>query len=142
MERNVGLKKGAGERLPAVFGLPQVLLVVSLVIGLVVLVDFNRRLANAQRLVNDATQLAEEVATLEAQREILLTARAYANSDQAVEDWARSQGKLVQPGEVIVVPVAPGGDVPTPQPTPVAAAVEAPNYSLWWDLFFDARALP
>ena len=130
-------KRPVGDHLPALLGLPQILLVLSLVIGLVVIVDFNRRLSNAQRLVNDATQLAHEVATLNAQREILLTARAYASSDQAVEDWARSQGKLVKPGEVIVVPVPSGGVTPTQQPAPTAPPVELPNHELWWDLFFD-----
>jgi hypothetical protein len=138
----VSAKKSVGERLPSLVGVPQILLIVSLVVGLVVIVDFNRRLANAQRLVNDATQLANEVATLQAQREILITARAYANSDQAVEDWARSQGKLVLPGEVIVVPLPPGGVTPTPQPAPTPEPVEAANYNLWWSLFFDTVAQP
>jgi cell division protein FtsB len=124
------------------FGVPQVLLLVSLVIGLAVLVDFNRRLANAQRLVNDATKLAQEVATLSAQREILLTAKAYANSDQAVEDWARSQGKLVQPGDIIVVPLAPENVTPTPVPVPTVEPADMPNYALWWDLFFDQSPQP
>jgi cell division protein FtsB len=138
----VSAKKSIGERLPGLIGVPQVLLVVSLAIGLAVIVDFNRRLANAQRLVNDATQLANEVATLQAQREILLTARAYANSDQAVEDWARSQGKLIQPGEVIVVPLPPGGVTPTPVPPPLPTPVEVPNHDLWWSLFFDKLPEP
>ena len=136
-----GLKQGLSRRLPALAGLPQILLVVSLVVGVAVLLDFNRRLAGAQRLVKDATQLANEVATLTAQREILLTERAYANSDQAVEDWARSQGKLVKPGEVLVVPL-PGGATATPQPVAIVAQLQAPNYQLWWELFFDTIANP
>jgi cell division protein FtsB len=138
----VSSKKSVGDRLPALLGVPQILLIVSVVISLAVIVDFNRRLANAQRLVNDATQLAHEVGTLEAQRNILETERAYANSDQAVEDWARSQGKLVEQGEVLVVPLSPGGATPTPQAAPVAAPLEVPNYNVWWSLFFDVFAKP
>ena len=135
-------KKSVGDRLPALLGVPQILLIVSLVISLAVIVDFNRRLANAQRLVNDATELANEVGTLQAQRAILETARAYANSDQAVEDWARSEGKLVQPGEVLVIPLPPGGVTPTPQPPPAPEPVAVPNYALWWSIFFDTIAQP
>ncbi|MBI3761818.1 MAG: hypothetical protein HY260_08160 [Chloroflexi bacterium] len=130
------------ERLPAIVGLPQILLIVSLALGVTVLIDFNRRLANAQRLVNDATELAHQVATLAAQRDVLATEKAYANSDQAVEDWARSSGKLVKPGEVLVVPLPPGGVTPTPQPPSTPAPVELPNYQLWWGLFFDVNAQP
>ena len=132
------MKRSVSERRPALVGLPQILLVVSLALSIVVLIDFNRRLANAQRLVNDATQLANDVATLRAQRDILATEKAYANSDQAVIDWAHSVGKEVQQGEVLVVPLPPGGVTPTPQPAPTLASIAVPNYQLWWELFFDS----
>lgn len=136
------MRRSVSERLPAIVGLPQILLIVSLALGAAVLVDFNRRLANAQRLVNDATELAHQVATLSAQRDILATERAYANSDQAVEDWARSGGKLVKPGEVLVVPLPPGGVTPTPQPPLAPAPIEVANYQLWRGLFFDVNPQP
>ena len=136
------IAKPPPHRLSGIAGLPQILLVVGLVLGVMILIDFNRRLTNAQRLVNDATELARDVATLQAQRDILSTEKAYANSDQAVEDWARSGGKELQPGEVLVIPVPADGVTPTPQ-TPVATPpIAISNQDLWWELFFDSKLIP
>lgn len=114
----------------------QVVGLLGLVAGLLIMLDFNRRQAEAQRLEADRDRLATEVAQLDYEHSALQTQVAYATTDAAVIDWAHEQGKLVQPDEVLVVPLVPTAQ-PTAAPPPVTAPSLPPTWVLWWDLFFD-----
>jgi len=116
----------------------QVLTLVGLVAGLLIVLDFNQRLAVAQRLVDSRNQAATEVAILEQEQFMLQTQVAYATTDAAVIEWAHESGKLVQPGEVLVVPVVPTPSA-TPPPLPATPPPPPPAWTLWWNLFFDAQ---
>ncbi|MDW8325592.1 MAG: hypothetical protein RMK99_03405 [Anaerolineales bacterium] len=106
---------------------------------LVVVVDFGQRLAESQRQVEAARRAQTEVAALERERAILLTQVAYATTDAAVIAWAHEHGKMVQPGEVLVVPMIPTGAA-TPVPPPIVPPTPPPNWQLWLALFFGPRA--
>ena len=114
----------------------QVLTLVGLVAGLLIVLDFNQRLAVAQRLVDSANRVGTEVAALEQEQSVLQTQVAYATTDAAVIQWAHESGKLVQPGEVLVVPVVPTASA-TPPPLPATPPPPPPAWTLWWNLFFD-----
>ncbi len=116
--------------------LPTVLIVVGLVIGLSVLIDFNRRIQTERRLVSQASQLRAEVASLAATQAALATELAYASSDGYVAWWAHSEGRYIQPGEVLVVPLAPNGPASTPAPALVSAPTAESNFKIWMSLFF------
>jgi hypothetical protein len=124
----------AGKRPP--LSILQIVGVLGLAAGLLVMLDFNRRQAEAQRLEADRDQAATEVAQLEYENAALETQVAYATTDAAVIEWAHEQGKLVQGEEVLVVPL-----LPTPQATAVATPALPPplppTWTLWWNLFFD-----
>ena len=117
----------------------QVVAVVGFLLALLVVLDFNQRLAAAQRLRDAADVAGTEVAALESERALLQTQVAYATTDAAVIDWAHEQGKAVQAGEVLVVPV-----IPTSLPTALPPAPEEPRrpaaWTLWWTLFFDTTS--
>ena len=115
----------------------QVLVILAFVAGLLVMLDFNRRQAEAQRLEADRDRVGTEVALLEYERSVLLTQVAYATTDAAVLDWAHEHGKLVQGNEVLVVPVLPTAP-PTAVPQVVVRPVTPPGWVLWWNLFSDA----
>jgi hypothetical protein len=112
----------------------QVLTIVGVVVWLLILLDFNHRLAAEQQLVNASNEARTEVASLDQEHTLLLTQVAYATTDAAVVDWAHASGKLAQPGEVLVVPI-----VPTAQPTPVSPPAPLPTppptWVLWQNLF-------
>ena len=121
-------------------GLPINLRRVFTIAGILVLVlmviDFNRRL-EALNILNKQADQVRVQATQAMQTQIALeTQVAYASSDAAVEEWARSEGHFVQDGDLPVVPIGqPGSGLtqsaePTPVPTPM------PNWQVWWDLFF------
>lgn len=105
------------------------------VIALVVIVDFSQRLAASQRLVDAKNQVGTEVALLETEQAALLTQVAYATTDAAVIAWAHENGRMVQPGEKLVVPLIPTAP-PTALPPPAALPPPPTNWTLWWDMFF------
>ena len=61
---------------------------------------------------------------------------AYAASDQAVEDWARTEGHMAQPEDQAVIPVPQPGTVPIQQPSPTPVPTPMANWQVWWNLFF------
>jgi cell division protein FtsB len=112
----------------------QLLALVGVGVGLLIAFNLNRQLAESQRLRDAADVAATEAAQLRAENAALQTQVAYATTDAAVIEWAHENGKLVQPGEVLVVPVIPTAE-PTPAPPPPAPPPPPPNWQLWWNLF-------
>ncbi len=113
---------------------------VAVFAGILVLVlmviDFNARLEELNLLKKHAEVLSTQ-ATQAVQTQVALqTQVAYAGSDQAVEDWARGEGHLVQPGDQPVVPVGPPNTSPIQVVTPTPVPTPVPNWQVWWDLFF------
>jgi hypothetical protein len=106
-----------------------------LVLALMVM-DFNSRVEELNRLKKQANVLSAQ-ATQVAQTQLALqTQVAYAGSDRAVQDWARSEGHEIQPGDQPVIPIGKPGAAtaqnldPTPTPTQIS------NWQVWWNLFF------
>lgn len=117
------------------FNVRRVLIIAGIVILVLMMMDFNNRLVELNRLKKQAQVLSVQATQLIETQQALLTAVAYAASDQAVEEWARREGHYVRDGDQAVVPVPlPGSDpmqnaTPTPTPTPL------PNWQVWWNLF-------
>jgi cell division protein FtsB len=117
--------------------LPQVLFVLGIIISLWVIIDFNRRIQSEQRIASEASQLRADVSALAATKAALTTELAVVSSDGYVAQWAHAEGRYVQPGEVLVVPL-PAKDAAEAAPAPAPAAQTAPpsNFEIWWDVFF------
>ena len=112
--------------------------VIIAVLALVLLLmNFNQRMVLLSKLRGQEKVLVEEYASLQATQSALETQVAYANSDEAVEQWAREEGRMAQSGDVPIV-LLPGSDEsfqPTPTPTPeVVDRVE--QWEIWRELFF------
>ncbi|NPV66086.1 MAG: hypothetical protein HPY64_02940 [Anaerolineae bacterium] len=123
----------------------QILFASILAIGLLLAINFSSRIAAGQRIQRDRQALEMEIATLEAEQAALIQERDYARSDEYVVSWARSEGKMVQPNEVLVIPVPASKPLPTATPTPLPPEALFPeeepiveNWRLWWALFFDS----
>jgi len=114
----------------------QIVVIIGIAAALLIMLDFNRRQAEAQRLEADRDHLATEVAQLGFDNDALETQVAYATTDAAVVQWAHEHGKLVQPDEVLVVAIVPTAG-PTAAPPPLAAPPPPATWTLWWNLFFD-----
>ena len=113
---------------------------VAVLIGILILVfivlEFNRRLEELNML-NAQSRLVQTQATQAVQTQLALqTQVAYASSDAAVEEWARTDGHYIQDGDLPVVPLGEPGVAPIDASTPTPVPTQPSNWEVWWDLFF------
>lgn len=114
----------------------QFLIIGLLVLSFFLLMDLNSRLTDLFRLTARRDEVATDVANLQSTADSIQTAIAYATSVAAVDDWARSQGKMGKPGDNPIVPLVPPNITPQAptMPTPVPKVVQ--HWEKWWALFF------
>ncbi len=118
------------------FPVRQVLVVAAMVVLVLTMMNLNTRLSDYYRLSSQRDTLKSQIDKLEATRQVLQTEMAYAQSDKAVEEYARNS-HMVREGEKLVV-------VLTPQDNPVQATPQSAvptvqpveNWQVWWALFF------
>lgn len=125
----------------------QFLAIILITIALAVVLDFGHRAAVGAELKREARQLERQVATLEAEHSALETQREWVQSDDYVEEWARTEGGMVLRGETPVVPVpsgqvapeesvAPALPVGPAAPSSEKAEETSSHWPEWWALFF------
>ena len=113
---------------------------VVVMIGILVLVfivlEFNRRLEELNMLSRQ-NELVRSQATQAVQTQLALqTQVAYAGSNAAVEEWARTDGHYIKDGDLPVVPLGQPGAPPLEAATPTPIPTQPENWQVWWDLFF------
>jgi cell division protein FtsB len=114
-----------------------------LAIGLILGLNFTNLVSTSQPLQRKYADLQAEIDRLEREQSDLIKERNYVRGDEFVENWARDEGKMIRPGEVLVVPVPSAQQTgATPEPQSTVEAMTVPNQSeqwqLWWALFFDS----
>jgi hypothetical protein len=114
---------------------------VFIVVGFAVLVllvmDFNNRMAELRRLTAEKQDVSARVTSLVATQQSLETQVAYATSDAAVYFWAYNFQHMGREGDVLVVPIQPEGSTPAPTPTPVVTPQVIQNWQVWYSLLVD-----
>lgn len=108
----------------------------GILVIILMIMDFNARLENLDRLKKQAQVMSVQATQVAQTQAALETQVAYAASDQAVQDWARSEGHYVQPGDQPVVPVGPPDSTPVQSESPTPTSTPMPNWQVWWQLFF------
>ncbi|MBI3160901.1 MAG: hypothetical protein HYZ23_00245 [Chloroflexi bacterium] len=104
---------------------------------IMVVIEFNTRLEELNRLSGQRDEM-RIAATQVMQTQIALhTQVAYANSTEAVDEWARTEGHYVKDGEQAVIPVGQPGSEPVVAATPIPAPTPMQNWEVWWNLFFN-----
>ena len=114
----------------------RVIIIAGLIFFVLVIVDFNSRLERLERLNRQADITRAEATHVEWTKIAFETKVANADSDQMVEELARSEGHMIKEGDHAVTIL---GDEGAPaleklNSTPVPTA--KPNWQLWWDLYF------
>lgn len=120
--------------------LPQIIVLLAVVAGLIIGLDLNRRAQEGRRAGLSAQAVQDEV-DLELTRQVELQAtRDFVNSRDYVEAYARDEAGQLLPGEQRIVPlivdttpVATAAPPPTPDP-----AYAARPWQAWWRLVTDA----
>jgi hypothetical protein len=87
------------------------------------------------KLRGQEKELTQKYANLVATREMLETELAYANSDEAVEKWAREEAGMIQDGDIPIVLLPPSTPVTTESPPQEEVVEEVRTWDIWRELF-------
>lgn len=124
----------------------QVMFAVILAIVLMLAIQFSTRINAERQLFVIRGTIYDEIDLLKREQVELNDQLTYLGSDAYVESWARSEGRMVREGEVLVIPVPFGETLLAQQDTPLADAdmvettpPQPENWHLWWSLFFDSQ---
>ncbi len=114
----------------------RVLVMIGILALVFIVLEFNRRLEELN-LLNKQNQFVQIQATQAIQTQAALqTQVAYAGSDAAVEEWARTDGHYIKDGDLPVVPVGEAGAAPVEASTPTPVPTQQADREVWWNLFF------
>jgi cell division protein FtsB len=114
----------------------RVALVAGVLFLVVLIVDFNSRLEELDRLNRQAEITRLEATQASSTKIAYETQVANATSDQKVEEEARSNAGMIQEGDHPVVVLGDGSETPLEIPSPTPIPTRKPNWQLWWDLYF------
>jgi len=114
-----------------------VTLVISLVLLAYLVMEFNGRTAELNRLRSEREIVNARLESKQATKAALEAQIAYATSDAAAMKWAY-ENHMAQPGDYVVVPVQALQVTPTPAPRPVVTTPQVSNVERWLSLFIDA----
>ena len=118
-------------------GWKPVLIIVGFVLLVLLVMDFNNRMAELRRLTAEKDDVSARVTSLVETQISLETQVAFATSEAAVYYWAYNFQHLGKEGDVLVVPIQPEGSVPQTTPTPVITPQVIQNWQVWLSLFVD-----
>lgn len=124
----------------------QIMLAVVIAIGLMLTLNFSARIVDDRNLRSIRQAVLDEIDLLRQEQADLVRQREFARSDDYVASWARSEGRMVREGEILIVPVPAGieSEPETLSTTAVQIETTLPrpdNWTLWWALFFDEPEL-
>src|SRR4030065_2616086 len=95
------------------------LILIGFAVLVLLVMDFNNRMAELRRLTAEKEVVSARVTSLVQTQASLETQVAYATSEAAVYYWAYNFEHLGWEGDVLVVPIQAEGNLPQPTPTPV-----------------------
>jgi cell division protein FtsB len=118
----------------------QFLLGVAVIFLLLLLLDLNNRVGELYTLTRQRNQMRTQVHNLKSTEKAIRKQIAYATSESAVEEWARQDNSLSQPGDMVIIPLPQPGftPVPTLQPTPTQIVLD--KWQIWSLLFLGEKS--
>lgn len=121
----------------------QVMFAVIVMVILMLAINFGGRVSADRELGNVQDVVTAEIESLRQEQADLIRRLSYVEGDAYVEEWARSDGRMVRDGDVLIVPIPSTSSLlqaeETPQTvffTPTEPQTTA-IWQLWWALFFD-----
>jgi hypothetical protein len=115
----------------------RLLIAAVILIGLLIFGELWRRISQASELRILEGRVGAQVTQLAKESNLLSTQIADAQSDEEVAKWAHSQGKMVLPGEILVMPLTPAPQ-PTSTPTAYPSSTQLSNWKIWWEWLWGA----
>jgi cell division protein FtsB len=114
----------------------RVVFLVAILLLLVVLFGFSRRIAEYSRLNAQLERESARITELAATQDYLQDRIAYATSEAAVEEWAREDARWARPGDFPIIPLVPPGFTPEAPSEEEGSLAAASNWETWWNWFF------
>jgi cell division protein FtsB len=112
-----------------------ILIIGILAVMVLLMTDFYSRLDGLARLNTERSTIQVQVNALSYTAEALNTRIAFATSEAAVAEWARVEGHMVKPGDVLIVPLPAEKATAVPQRAQAPTEVVVENWQVWWALF-------
>ncbi len=113
------------------------LAVLGLIILAYLLLDMNNRVETYLRLSAERDVIATQVAVLKTTEQALQTQISFANSDAAVEKWAREEAFMARPGDHPIIMIPDKNYTPQPTPQAIATKEVLQNWQVWAAVFFN-----
>ena len=113
------------------------LILIGFAVLVLLVMDFNNRMAELRRLTAEKEVVSVRVTSLVQTQASLETQVAYATSEAAVYYWAYNFEHLGREGDVLVVPIQAEGNLPQPTPTPIVTPEVIQNWQVWMTLLVD-----
>lgn len=110
--------------------------IILIVILFFMVMGLNSSLAEYFQLTEQRSQMTERIKNLQATQYALETQIAYAGSDKAVEEWARTYQRYIQPGDQAIIPISPQDVTPEINYLATPTPSQEENWQIWWELFF------
>ncbi len=101
------------------------------------LLDLTNRISTLHQLEFQEQTLRSDVANLQSTLDEVDERIAYAESDTAVEEWARQQGLMQREDDHVIIPLPGVTFTPTAVPYVEIEVTEPPNWEIWKALIFD-----
>ena len=113
------------------------LILIGFCVLVLLVMDFNNRMAELRRLTAEKDVVSARVTSLVQTQAALETQVAYATSEAAVYYWAYNFEHLGKEDDILVVPIQVEGSLPQPTPTPVVTPELIQNWQVWLSLLAD-----
>jgi hypothetical protein len=114
----------------------QIVIILVVALAFYMVFDLSGRISAANQMGLERDEMGTRVADLHMTGTYLHEQIEFATQPAFIETYIRPVGKLVQPGDIPIIPM-PGDSI---QATGVAAVPTAAptyaNWEIWWDLFF------
>ena len=107
-----------------------------LIILFFMVMGLNSSLTEYFQLTGQRGQMKNRIENLKATQYALATEIAYAKSDKAVEEWARTYQRHVQPGDQVIIPLSPQEFTPEMNYVQTPTPSQEEKWQIWWELFF------
>jgi cell division protein FtsB len=111
-------------------------IVVGLVILVAMVMDFNARMTRLNNLRTQKEREEQQLLDLKLTRARLQEQIAYVSSDEAVEEWAREEGRMMQPGDTVVISLPDASFVPESVEEEVTYPQPESNWDAWMQWLF------
>lgn len=109
---------------------------ISIGVFLVLVMNFNARLEELARLQGEAATVRAQATAILVTQAALETQVALATSPAAVEEYARNQARMAQPGDKVFIVIPAPGSTPQPTPTTTPVLANLTKWDVWMLLIF------